>query len=155
MAEGSYSNPRRVTIWWFKPIPYSELSYWQDDYYEVLYFIYRGKGKQWRTRYYVGQAYSQDIVKRLKNPGHKIHQIIRDEGESGLRISFGELRLKENRKISLGLVDDIERLLIYAYAPKYNVSGIWKYAGRHLVIKNMGRCSFFERTVDSRHYFEE
>jgi len=106
------------------------------------------------TRFYIGQAYSQDIMKRLKNRGHKIHQIIEDEGETGLRVSFGELRLKENRKIISLFVDDLKNLLIYVYEPLYNERGRWSYSGRHIVIRNTGQGSFFDRTVDSHHYFE-
>ncbi len=95
MVEGSFDNPRLVSLKWFKPIPYSELNEWLDDYYEVLYFVYQGKGRQARTRFYLGQAYSQDIVQRLKHSEHKIHRIAEEQGHVGLKVSFGELKVKE------------------------------------------------------------
>lgn len=152
VVEGSFEDPRLVTLKWFKPIPYSELDRWLDEYYEVLYFVYQGKGRQARTRFYLGQAYSQDIVQRLKHSEHKIHGIAKEQGHVGLKVSFGELKIKEGRKISSKLVNDIENLLIYVYEPKYNERGIWSYSGRHLVIKNTGRCTFFDKKVDSRYW---
>ena len=89
VVEGSFDNPRQVTLKWFKPIPYSELDRWLDDYYEVLYFVYQGKGRQARTRHYLGQAYSQDVVQRLKHSEHKIHGIAKKH--VGVKVSFGEL----------------------------------------------------------------
>ncbi len=143
MSEGTRNNPRRVSVRWFKPIPYSDLRDWKGEYYEVLYVVYKGS-----EILYVGMAYDQYVDIRLGNH-HKLSEIAKIENQRGLVISFGELRLKHGRRLSRRLVEEIENLLIFYYEPKYNKRGIYTYTGRELVIRNSGPGNPFDQTVSS------
>ena len=138
----------RVSIYWSEPILYSELGESRNRWYDVFYKISSGTEVM-----YIGLAYKKHVKRILKNH-HKLESIVENEGESEVRISFGEYVVKEGRRMSKNRVYEIENLLIYKYKPPYNRQSHETYGGRYLIIYNSGPGNLFD-SVDTPSSFDE
>jgi hypothetical protein len=107
-----------ATITWTKPILISNfinLSYdkqWYGFFYKILVKYKTGHFKL----VYIGKTFKQFASSRLLNPDHLYKQNLIKEKfpHHNIYVSLGNLTT--NKKRTAGLIDSIERLLIYSHA---------------------------------------
>jgi hypothetical protein len=96
-----------------------------------VYAIFEMGTKIPKKLLYVGETYSQEFGKRLRQ--HQRDWIHRYDGVK-MAISFGSINLPVGRKISQQIVFDVEGVLIHNLIPPCNTSGKKGYRGREGII---------------------
>ncbi len=113
-----YDDFSEATITWTRPIIYerfvklSEEKQKAGNFYKILvkYSTYNFKVV------YIGKIYKQFASHRLLNPDHKLrYKAIKNKhSHSIIFVSLGNI--ETDKKITSGLIDRIERLLIYTHS---------------------------------------
>ena len=101
-----------------------------------LYVIYTDDGEIC----YIGQTYDQtfrDRIMQHRNDevGNCLREILEEDYDLFLKV--GHFELISYSRISRELLDDTERLFIYALEPTCNILGIKSFTGRDLLVKNI------------------
>lgn len=133
-----------VAIQWSRPTP---LESFGDGYSEpdnaLLYMVIAKAPRGAHKGIYIGQAYSQNIAVRVRQPDHRTKQELWHQAwpRHRLMISVGTIKLKNGGQVGLKKVTDLENILIYCFDNEHcrNVKSKSTLAVRdHYLIRNSG-----------------
>lgn len=112
----------------------------------------RGQGFRWihREVLRVGKTYDQALAKRIKQyDGTDEWDTIVEAAEHEVTIKVARVGLEPDRRMSRGLLHDIENLLLVDHKPIANAIGKKTYEGRPLIVQNEGNPLPLRPTISS------
>lgn len=110
-----------------------------------IYAIHEMESRVPRKLLYIGETYTQDFGKRMKQ-----HQRDWLHKYNGVRmvVSFGRICTPNGKRISQEIVFDIEGVLIHNLIPPCNTSGKKGYRGREgIIVFNTGKSGVLSNVV--------
>lgn len=121
-----------VRVKWTRPIDYDHLiaNGNPHEYKADLYMITARFSTAARKIAYIGKAYHQGVVERLKQPDHKkrLADIRKRFKKHRIQVSCGIVEIKEANRTA-NRIDDIESLLIFSSELRHSVNlcKIWSH----------------------------